>query len=212
MWYSFHLYLNLLPITSIYLIFFSLEMQRVLVQTKVCYELCYSLWKETCDKPLKVATAKKSFPNVYIIDTTYFNECFLFHVIAGRHNFYTDLSLSRDLMNRHVAVFFETSALKEAALYTRYLHDDITMLLIPKVHNKVSSSYRYTNADLKNSLYVYVHMKTKLLTDFQICISAPLNLLIAFFYSFSLWMFHSFLLNGIFKTQKPKNSLEVCFY
>ena len=62
-------------------------------------------------------------------------------------------------MNRHVVVFFETSVLKEAALYIRYLQDNITMLLIPKVHKKVSSSYRYSNVDLKISLYVYVHTK-----------------------------------------------------
>ena len=170
MWYSFRLYLNLLPITSIYLVSFSLEMQRVLAQTKVYYELCYSLWKETFHKPLKVATATKSFPSVYIIDTTCFNECFLFHVITGRHNFYTDLSLSRDLMNRHVAVFFETSVLKEAALYIRYLQDNITMLLIPKVHKKVSSSYRYSNVDLKISLYVYVHTK---IIPWKFCIFNP---------------------------------------
>ena len=37
-------------------------------------------------KPLKV-TAAKSFPSVSTIDTTCFNECFLFHVITGRHYF-----------------------------------------------------------------------------------------------------------------------------
>ena len=56
--------------TSIYLVFFSVEMQKGLQQTKVYYNLCYSVWKETSHKPLKVAAAKKSSLNVYIIDTT----------------------------------------------------------------------------------------------------------------------------------------------
>ena len=32
--------------------------------------------KKTSHKPLKIAGAKKSFSNVYIIDTTCFDECF----------------------------------------------------------------------------------------------------------------------------------------
>ena len=43
--------------------------------------------KETSDKPLKVAAAKKSLPSVCTIDTTSFDECFLFHLIAVRHSF-----------------------------------------------------------------------------------------------------------------------------
>ena len=73
--------------TSIYLVFFSLEMLRRLIKTKVYNKLYYSVWKETSHKALKVAAAKKSFQSVYIIDTTCFDECFLFHVINGRHYF-----------------------------------------------------------------------------------------------------------------------------
>ena len=55
-------YLHFLPITSIYLVSSSVEMQR-LVQTKVYYKLCYSVWKETSHKLLKVAAACKNvFP------------------------------------------------------------------------------------------------------------------------------------------------------
>ena len=39
-------------------------------------------------EPLKVAAAKRSFQNVYIIDTTSFDECFLFHVITGSERHY----------------------------------------------------------------------------------------------------------------------------
>ena len=38
-------------------------------------------------EPLKVAAAKNSFPGVHIIDTTCSDECFLFHVMTGRHYF-----------------------------------------------------------------------------------------------------------------------------
>ena len=76
-------YLKNFLITSKYLVFFSLEMQRRLVQTKVYYKLCYSVSKETSHKPFKVAAAENSFPN--IIDTTWFRECFLFCMITRRH-------------------------------------------------------------------------------------------------------------------------------
>ena len=115
-------------------------MQRRLVQTKVYYKLSYSVWKETPHKPLKAATAKKYFPSVYIIDTTCFDECFLFRVITGIHFLYKFIVTQR---------FGETAMLlcsskqvfwKKSAFYIRYLRNNITMLLIPKVHNKVSTS------------------------------------------------------------------------
>ena len=84
-WSSTYGVLNFYPITSIFFDFFSLEMQGRLLQTKVYFKLCYSVSKETSHKPLKVATAKKSFLSVYIIDTTCFDDCFLFHTITGRH-------------------------------------------------------------------------------------------------------------------------------
>ena len=92
--------LNFPPINSIYMIFEknSLEMQRRLIQTKAYYKLFCSVWKETSRKPLKVAAAKKSFPSVCTIYTTCFDECFVFHVICGRHYFYTNLSLPRGLV------------------------------------------------------------------------------------------------------------------
>ena len=90
---------SFLPINSIYLVFSSLEMQRRLIQTnKVSYKRFYSVRKETSHKPLKVAAPKKSFSSVYIIDTTCFKECFLFHVITGRHYFYANLLLPGGLV------------------------------------------------------------------------------------------------------------------
>ena len=60
-------------------------MQRRLIQTKVYYKLFYSVWEETSHKPLEVAAAKKFFSSVFLIDTTCFDRCFLFHVTIGRH-------------------------------------------------------------------------------------------------------------------------------
>ena len=54
-----------------------------LVETKAHYIFCYSVWKETSRKPLTVAATKKSFPSVYVINITCFDECFLSHVIIG---------------------------------------------------------------------------------------------------------------------------------
>ena len=87
-WLSTYGKLNFYHITSIFFVFFSLEMQRRLLQTKVYYKLYCSVWKETSHKHLKVATA--TFVRVYIIDiigTTCFGDCYLFHIITGRHYF-----------------------------------------------------------------------------------------------------------------------------
>ena len=94
------------------------------MQTKVLGKCFYSVWKERSHKPLKLAAAKKSFSSVYIIDTTCFGEFFLFHVITG------------------IAVllrFLKQVFWKKFAFYIRYLHNNITMLLIPKVQNEAST-------------------------------------------------------------------------
>ena len=78
--------LNLLLINSIYLTISSLEMQRQPDRPKYTtfFLICI---KKTTRKPSKVAAAKKFSPGVYVIDTTCFDERFLFHGIAGRHYF-----------------------------------------------------------------------------------------------------------------------------
>ena len=49
-----------------------------------------ALWSSSC---------KNVLPSVYIMDATCFDECFLFHVITGRHSFlYTNLSLTKGLV------------------------------------------------------------------------------------------------------------------
>ena len=63
---------------------------------------------------LKVTTAKKSFPSVYIIDITCFDEGFLFHVITGRYYFLHKFIVS--LRFGKTAMFLETSVLKEVRI------------------------------------------------------------------------------------------------
>ena len=74
-------------INSIYFVFSCLEMKISLIQTKAYYRTFYSVWRETSHKPLKAPATIKSFSSVYRIDTTCFNEWFLFHVTTGRHYF-----------------------------------------------------------------------------------------------------------------------------
>ena len=132
---------KLSSLNSVYLDFSSLEMQRRLILTKAYYKLFYSVWKKTSHKLLKVAAAQNSFPTVYIIDTTGFDECFLFHVITGRHNFYTNLSLPRGLVQPPCCcVFLKQLFWKKSKYYIRYHHKNITMLLLPKVQNKASAT------------------------------------------------------------------------
>ena len=67
-----------LPLTSsIYLVFFSLEMQRKTQADQ-------SLHKKV---KVKVAAAKTHFSIMYVIGTTCFDEYFLIYVKTGRHYF-----------------------------------------------------------------------------------------------------------------------------
>ena len=140
-WISTYEKLNFLPIISDCLIFFSLEMPRRLVQNKVYYKLCSFVWNETCHKLLKVGTSKKYFPKAYIIDTTCFGKCLLLHVITGRrYSLYKFIVIQRFGETAMLLCSLKQMFWKRSAFYIRYLHNNITMLLIPKVHNKASTS------------------------------------------------------------------------
>ena len=121
--------LNLLPIKSIYLVFSSRKRQIRLIEIKVYYKFFYSVWKETSHKPLKVTTAKNTFPNMYIIDRTCFDLCFLFHVITGKHYFLHKFSSTQRfgaiamLLRSLTQVFWSRSA-----FYVRYLQSNTSVL------------------------------------------------------------------------------------
>ena len=126
---------NFLPTKSTYLIFFSLRMQRRLMQTKVYHEPFYSVWKETSYKALKKAAAKRCKSGVYVIDPICFEECFLFHVISGKHYFLYKFIVTQRLCAIAMLLFW-----KKSVFYIHHLHNNITMLLIRKVQNKTSTS------------------------------------------------------------------------
>ena len=121
----------MLSINSICLIVCSLEMQRKL---KVHCKLFFSVSEGTSHKPSKLAARKNFSCSVHFIDTTCFDECFWFHLITGAIAFGKSLSLLWDSFSRHIAIFFETRALKEVRIL-RYLHN-IIAVLIPKFQNK----------------------------------------------------------------------------
>ena len=111
-------------------IFSSLEMQRTLIQIKAYCKLFYSVWKEASHKPLKVAAAKNSFlSDTFFVPWNDWKTLF----------FCTNLSLPRGLAQPPCAAFFQTSVLKEVRII-RHFHNNITILLIPKVQNKTSTS------------------------------------------------------------------------
>ena len=93
----------------------------------ISYAVRQFLWKliilcslgaltETSHKPLKVEAAKKSFPGVYIIDTTCFDECFLFHVMTGRYYFQNKSIVTQRLVQRPCYWVLVTSVLKEVRI------------------------------------------------------------------------------------------------
>ena len=90
---------------------------------------------------IEVVAAKKSFSSVYIIDTTCFDECFLFHMITGRHYFLYKFIITQRfrtiaMLLRSLRQLFSI----KSVFYIRYLHNNITILLIPKARNKASTS------------------------------------------------------------------------
>ena len=105
--------LNLPLASSIYFVSLPLETQKRLKQIKVYHTFSYFVWKETTQKPLKVAAAKTLFSSEHVIGTTCFDKYFLFYVVTGRHCFSWKFIVTLRLLKRHVAAFFEASVLKE---------------------------------------------------------------------------------------------------
>ena len=133
--------------------------------------LTFLLWlKRNASQTLKSSSRKKVFPKcVYIMDTTCFDECFLFRVITRRHSFLYKLIVTQKFGSAMLLRTLKQVYWKKSVFYIYYFHNNISMLLIPQC------SY-FLN--VLNKIYF----------------------LIAIFYSFSMWMFHIFFINGIFKT------------
>ena len=55
---------KLFLMNSIYLVFSTVEMQKTLIQSKLCYKFFYCVWKRITHKSSKVAAAKQLFSSV----------------------------------------------------------------------------------------------------------------------------------------------------
>ena len=124
---------------STYLIASALLKQRRLIQTKVHFKFCYSVRIKTTHKPSKVAAAQKVFSNVYVIDATCFDECFLFHVVTGRYYFWQKFFVTLRSFQQPFVAFFQTSVLKQVRILrisSPQWSAGNGEVLIPKFQNK----------------------------------------------------------------------------
>ena len=127
-------------------------------------------------KLLKVAAAKKCFPCVYTVDTTCLDECFLFHVIIGRHYVLYKLIVTQR---------FGVTAMLLRSMKQLLKNFLILYPLSPQQHY-----YAANSKDPKWSFY-FLNILNKF------C------MLIAFFFnSFILWMFYIFLCKCNFLNSK----------
>ena len=97
-------------------------------------QLFNSVKKEISHKPSKAAAAKKFFQVAIVIGTNSFDECFLLHAVTRNYYFLYKLVVTQRvfatvmLMCSLKQVFW-----KKTVFYLRYLHNNIIMLLMPKV-------------------------------------------------------------------------------
>ena len=78
---------------------------------------------------------------MYIIDTNCFDECFLFYEITERHYFLQKFIVTQRFGETAIMLCsFKQAFWKKTTFYTRYFHNIVTILLIPKVYDKDSSS------------------------------------------------------------------------
>ena len=113
--------LNLLSIKSIYLVFLLEKGKEDSYRPKYTTSFLLCL-KRTSQKPLKVTAAKQFFPSMYIINKTWLDLCFLFHIITERHYLLKKFNTTQRfgatamLLRSLIKVFWNSSA-----FYVRYL-------------------------------------------------------------------------------------------
>ena len=126
-------------------------------------------------KPLKVATAKDSFPNLYLINATRFN-IFLFHAIIREHCvLYKFIPIQRFGKPPCYCALWNKCFKKKSVLFSRYLHNNILILLVQKGRDL---SFHFLN--FLNKFYLLIALFT-----FSFCECSTI-----------------FFINEIFKTQK----------
>ena len=107
---------------------------------------------------------------VYIIDTTCFDECFSFHVITGRHFLHKFIVTERFGATTMLLRSLKQVFWNKPAFYVRYLRNNITVLLIPKVQNKTFMLLK-TQRQISDLLVFSVCLQWKQLSKVSDCFS-----------------------------------------
>ena len=114
----------------------SQEMQTRLIQTTVYYKRFYSVWKKRSHKPLK-EQLQESLSQVCILLIQLASRNIFYSVITGRYYFlYKFIVTQRFGVNARLMPSLKQVFWKKSAFYTRYFHNNITMLLVQKIQNK----------------------------------------------------------------------------
>ena len=128
--------LNLLLINNI-LVFFSRNTKKTHTDQIILqiFLLCLKRKKRLTRQ------LQKSFSQVYVTDTACFKECFLFHMILGRNYFLYKFIIAQKYFTTAMLLRSLKQAFwKKSVFYVCYLHNNIRLLLIPKIQTKASTS------------------------------------------------------------------------
>ena len=87
-------------------------------------QIFHSVSKETTHKPSKVAASKNLSSSVHAIDTTCFDECFLFHLITGSHYFFVKVCRYFEIFPATIlyCTFLWNKCFERSPYFTFYLH------------------------------------------------------------------------------------------
>ena len=128
--------LNLLLINNI-LVFFSRNTKKTHTDQIILqiFLLCLKRKKRLTRQ------LQKSFSQVYVTDTACFKECFLFHMILERNYFLYKFIIAQKYFTTAMLLRSLKQAFwKKSVFNVCYLHNNIRLLLIPKIQTKASTS------------------------------------------------------------------------
>ena len=131
------------------------------------------------------------FSSVYVIDATCFDECFLFHVIAGRRYFFSKLDVTVRFFQPAYCRFLWNKCFERSPYFT-YLHNN-SVVLILMLNSKKSYPI----------LYLYILEKLPYVAAF---------FMITFFTIFNFLTVPHFLYKTFSFSEKLKAYLKACFY
>ena len=102
-----------------------------------------SFFTRSENKTFKCSNCKIFFPKCvcYFIYSLCFDKCFLFDMITGRHYFlYKFIVTQRVFATVMLLHSLKQVFLKKSVFYVHYPHKKITMLLVPNIQTKASTS------------------------------------------------------------------------